>query len=135
MLQLAAQASKEAVWLKMLLKELGYKQEKITLFCENQSALYLARNLTFHSKTKNIRVQYHFVREKVIEGTVDMQKIHIDEMLADYLMKAINGDKFICFNRIFKWEIVKIIKGNWLFEICGFWDTWLFDKWLLALHS
>nr|GEW65261.1 Gag-Pol polyprotein [Tanacetum cinerariifolium] len=68
----AAQASKEAVWLKMLLEELGYKQEKITLFCDNQSALYLARNPTFHSKTKHIRVQYHFVREKVEERTVDM---------------------------------------------------------------
>ncbi|GJY36937.1 retrovirus-related pol polyprotein from transposon TNT 1-94 [Tanacetum coccineum] len=67
-----AQASKEAVWLKMLLEELGHEQEKITLFCDNQSALYLARNPTFHSKTKHIRVQYHFVREKVEEGTVDM---------------------------------------------------------------
>ncbi|GKD08131.1 hypothetical protein Tco_1187816 [Tanacetum coccineum] len=90
-----AQASKEAVWLKMLLEELGHEQEKITLFCDNQSALYLARNPTFHSKTKHIRVQYHFVREKVEEGTVDMQKIHTDDNVADYLTKAINGDKFI----------------------------------------
>ncbi|GJZ57254.1 retrovirus-related pol polyprotein from transposon TNT 1-94 [Tanacetum coccineum] len=52
----AAQASKEAVWLKMLLEELRHKKEKITLFCDNQSALYLARNLSFHSKTKHIRV-------------------------------------------------------------------------------
>ncbi|GJV88835.1 gag-pol polyprotein [Tanacetum coccineum] len=52
----AAQASKEAVWLKMLLEEIEYKQEKITLFCDNQSALYLARNPTFHSKTNHIRV-------------------------------------------------------------------------------
>ncbi|GJS49046.1 ricin B, lectin domain, glycoside hydrolase [Tanacetum coccineum] len=52
----AAQASKEAVWLKMLLEELGHEQEKITLFCDNQSALYLARNPAFHSKTKHIRV-------------------------------------------------------------------------------
>nr|GEW42067.1 retrovirus-related Pol polyprotein from transposon TNT 1-94 [Tanacetum cinerariifolium] len=42
-----AQASKEAVWLKMLLEELGYEQEKISLFCDNQSALYLARNPAF----------------------------------------------------------------------------------------
>ncbi|GKF95698.1 hypothetical protein Tco_0288433, partial [Tanacetum coccineum] len=68
----ATQASKEAVWLKMLLEELGHKQEKITLFCDNQSALYLARNPAFHSKTKHIQVQYHFVRKKVEEGTVDM---------------------------------------------------------------
>ncbi|GKA82365.1 hypothetical protein Tco_0789113 [Tanacetum coccineum] len=90
----AAQASKEAIWLKMLLEELRYKQEKITLFCHNQSALYLARNPAFHSKTKHIRVQYHFVREKVEEGTVDMQKIHTDDNVADYLTEAINGDKF-----------------------------------------
>ncbi|GKD54815.1 retrovirus-related pol polyprotein from transposon TNT 1-94 [Tanacetum coccineum] len=79
----AAQASKEAVWLKMMLEEPGYKQEKITLFYDNQSALYLARNPTFHSKTKHIRVQYHFVREKVEEGTVYMQKIHIDDNVAN----------------------------------------------------
>ncbi|GJU60716.1 hypothetical protein Tco_1238482 [Tanacetum coccineum] len=71
----AAQSNKEAVWLKMLLEELGHKQENITLFCDNQSALYLARNLAFHSKTKHIRAQYHFIHEKMEEGTVDMQKI------------------------------------------------------------
>ncbi|GKC23798.1 hypothetical protein Tco_1025948 [Tanacetum coccineum] len=91
----AAQASKETVWLKMLLEELGHRKEKITLFCDNQSALYLARNLTFHLKTKHIRVQYHFVREKVEEGTVDMQKIYSDDNVADNLTKAINCDKFI----------------------------------------
>ncbi|GJX34540.1 retrovirus-related pol polyprotein from transposon TNT 1-94 [Tanacetum coccineum] len=91
----AAQASKEAVWLKMLLEELGHEQDNITLFCVNQSTLYLARNPAFHSKTKHIRVQYHFVREKVEEGTVDMQKIHTDDNVADYMTKAINCDKFI----------------------------------------
>nr|GEV47690.1 hypothetical protein [Tanacetum cinerariifolium] len=90
-----AQASKEAVWLKMLLEELGHKEEQIILFCDNQSALYLARNPAFHSKTKHIRVQYYFVREKMEEGTVDMRKIHTDDNVADYLTKAINCDKFI----------------------------------------
>ncbi|GJV47755.1 retrovirus-related pol polyprotein from transposon TNT 1-94 [Tanacetum coccineum] len=40
--------------------------------CGRTSALYLARNPAFHSKTKHIRVQYHFIREKVEEGIVDM---------------------------------------------------------------
>nr|GEX62802.1 Gag-Pol polyprotein [Tanacetum cinerariifolium] len=90
-----AQASKEAVWLKMLLEELGHEQEKITLFYDNHSASYLARNPIFYSKTKHIRVQYHFVCKKVEEGTVDMQKIHTTDNVADYLTKAINCDKFI----------------------------------------
>ncbi|GKB03055.1 hypothetical protein Tco_0831144 [Tanacetum coccineum] len=49
----------------------------------------------FHSKIKHIQVQYHFVHEKVEEGTMDMRKIHTDDSVADYLTKAINGDKFI----------------------------------------
>ncbi|KAL3833987.1 hypothetical protein ACJIZ3_008723 [Penstemon smallii] len=57
----ATQASKKVIWLQMLLEELGHKQEKIALFCDSQSALHLAKNPTFHPKTKHIRVQYHFV--------------------------------------------------------------------------
>lgn len=91
----AAQASKEAVWLKMIMEELGHEQENIPLFCDSQSALYLARNPAFHSKSKHIRVQYHFVREKVEEGTVDMQKIHTTDNLADFMTKTVNTDKFI----------------------------------------
>ncbi|GJS45165.1 hypothetical protein Tco_0595286 [Tanacetum coccineum] len=41
------------------------------------------------------RARYHFIREKVEEGTVDMQKIHTDDNVADYLTKAMNRDKFI----------------------------------------
>nr|GEW58156.1 Gag-Pol polyprotein [Tanacetum cinerariifolium] len=58
----------------------------------NKEAIW---NPAFHSKTKHKRVQYHFVREKVEEGTVDMQKIHTDDNVVDYLTKVINCDKFI----------------------------------------
>ncbi|KAL4271938.1 hypothetical protein GQ457_13G028490 [Hibiscus cannabinus] len=91
----ATQASKEAMWLKMLLEELGHKQEYVSLFCDSQSALHLARNPAFHSRTEHIRVQYHFIRVKVEEGTVDMQKIHTKDNIADFMTKAINTDKFV----------------------------------------
>ena len=79
----ATQVCKEAVWIQKLLEELGHKQEKIVLYYDSQSALHIARNPAFHSRTKHIRVQYHFVREVVEDGSVDMQKIHTDENLAD----------------------------------------------------
>ncbi|KAE8683472.1 hypothetical protein F3Y22_tig00111208pilonHSYRG00305 [Hibiscus syriacus] len=90
----ATQVSKEAIWLKMLLEELGHNQEYVSLFCDTQSALHLVRNLTFHSRTKHIRVQYHFIREKVEEWMVDMQKIHTKDNIVDFMTKAINVDKF-----------------------------------------
>jgi hypothetical protein len=58
------------------MEELGHIQQQIVVYCESRSALHIARNLVFHSRTKHIGVQYHFVREVVEKGSVDMQKIH-----------------------------------------------------------
>ncbi|KAH9704158.1 hypothetical protein KPL70_011349 [Citrus sinensis] len=91
----ATQACKEAIWIQRLLEELGHKQQKIPVFCDSQSALYIARNPAFHSRTKHIGVQYHFVREVVEDRSVDLQKIHTKENLADVLTKPINTDKFV----------------------------------------
>ncbi|KAE8667838.1 hypothetical protein F3Y22_tig00112368pilonHSYRG00011 [Hibiscus syriacus] len=80
----------QGIWIKEnLLQDMCSK-----LMVELQSALHLARNPTFHSRTKRIRVQYHFIREKVEERTVDMQKIHTKDNIADFMTKAINADKF-----------------------------------------
>ena len=63
------------------MEELRHKQEKIFMFCDSQSALHIARNPAFHSKTKHIGVQYHFVREVVEDGSVDLLKIHTKEQM------------------------------------------------------
>ncbi|KAH9689185.1 hypothetical protein KPL70_015411 [Citrus sinensis] len=91
----ATQACKKAIWIQRLLEELGHKQQKISVFCDGQSVLHIARNPAFHSRTKHVGVQYHFVQEVVEDGSVDLQKIHTKENLADVLTKPINADKFI----------------------------------------
>jgi len=58
------------------MKELGHTQQKILVYCDNQSALHVARNPSSHSRTKHIDIQYHFVQEVVEEGSADMQKLH-----------------------------------------------------------
>jgi hypothetical protein len=45
----AAEACKEVLWMKNLLQELEHKQEKYNLFCDNQTAIHLAKNSSFHS--------------------------------------------------------------------------------------
>ncbi|KAD3066803.1 hypothetical protein E3N88_34683 [Mikania micrantha] len=63
----AAEASKELIWLKNFLEELGKKQQDSHLYCDNQSTIHLGKNPVFHGKTKHIQLRYHLIREfKVI---------------------------------------------------------------------
>lgn len=56
------QATKETVWLQLLLKELGHLQlEPTTLSCDNNSAILLANNPEFHARTKHIDMQIHWI--------------------------------------------------------------------------
>jgi hypothetical protein len=55
----ATEASKELLWIKRLACELGFKQEKYVLFCDNQSAIHLSKNASFHSRSNHIEVHNH----------------------------------------------------------------------------
>jgi hypothetical protein len=63
-------ASKEVVWLQRLCLGIGLVQKAVILDCDSQSAIFLAKNLAYHSKTKHIDFQYHFVRDMVEEKKV-----------------------------------------------------------------
>jgi len=60
-----AKAAKEALWLRGLVRELGIQQGGVQLHCDNQSVIYLAKNLMYHAKTKHIDVRFHKIRELV----------------------------------------------------------------------
>ncbi|XP_070026242.1 secreted RxLR effector protein 161-like [Nicotiana sylvestris] len=50
-------AVKEAIWLQGLLKELGIGHKSITIFCDSQSAIQLAKNQVYHARMKHINVR------------------------------------------------------------------------------
>jgi phosphoribosyl-AMP cyclohydrolase len=52
----ATHASKEAVWLQRLCSGIGLVQQAVRLDCDSQSAIFLAKNPAYHSKTKHIDV-------------------------------------------------------------------------------
>ena len=61
----ATELVKEVIWLKGLLGDLEVIQENIKVFCDNQSAIFLAKNQTYHARTKHIDVKYHYVMEVI----------------------------------------------------------------------
>jgi hypothetical protein len=67
---------KEAVYIRTLLKELGfYKQSKSSIYTNNNGALLLAKNPIFHERTKHIAVKYHYIRDLIIKGIIDLNYI------------------------------------------------------------
>ena len=71
----ATHASKEAIWLQRLCLGIGLVQQAVRLDCDSQGAIFLAKNPSYHSKTKHIDVQYHFVRDMVEENKVFLEKV------------------------------------------------------------
>ena len=89
----ASHACKEAVWLKGLLGEIGQFQKIVNIFCDSQSAIHLAKNPAYHSKTKHIPVKYHYVRHVIDEGEVILEKVHTKKNCADMFTKPVTLEK------------------------------------------
>eukprot|EP00253_Pinus_taeda_P009578 PITA_09578 len=90
----ATHVSKEAVWLQRLRLSMGLVQGGIRIDCDSQSAILLAKNLTYHSKTKHIDFQYHFVRDMIEEKKVLLVKVDTLKNTADALTKSVSSEKF-----------------------------------------
>ena len=58
------------------------------------SVIYLAKNQVYYARTKHIDVRFHFVREILDEGGIELQKIHMKENPTDMLTKVVPGVKF-----------------------------------------
>uniref|UniRef100_A0A2N9FQZ7 Integrase catalytic domain-containing protein n=1 Tax=Fagus sylvatica TaxID=28930 RepID=A0A2N9FQZ7_FAGSY len=89
-----AEAAKEALWLKGLVKELGLNQGGVQMHCDSQSAIYLAKNQVYHARTKHIDVRFHKIRELIVTGDIVLEKVHTSENAADMLTKPVTATKF-----------------------------------------
>ncbi|KAJ8499382.1 hypothetical protein OPV22_009934 [Ensete ventricosum] len=94
----ATSAACQAIWLRRLLEDLHQKQIDATeIFCDNKSTIALAKNPTFHGRTKHIEIRYHFIRDLVADGAITMKYCGTDEQVADILTKSLPVKKHIYF--------------------------------------
>lgn len=90
-----AQACSEVVWLLNLLKDFGVQHTKpMSLFCDNQYAVYLTSNSTFHEHTNHIEIDCHTVQEKYLQGVVKPLHIKGALQLTDIFTKALPSTAF-----------------------------------------
>jgi hypothetical protein len=85
----------ELLWLKMLLAEIGVLHESpMTVFCDSQAAAAYADHATQHRRSKHIDIAFHFVRERIADGTIAVEWIPSQDMLADILTKPLGTQIF-----------------------------------------
>jgi hypothetical protein len=86
----------EAMWLKKMLCETRVMKinEKIKVYQDNQGCILLAKNPVNQQRTKHIDIKYHFVREQLILGTLELEYLSTDCMTADIFTKNLPRIKF-----------------------------------------
>ncbi|XP_057977789.1 uncharacterized protein LOC131164539 isoform X2 [Malania oleifera] len=76
---------------------LSSRPSRSTLWCDNLGATYLCANPVFHSKTKHMDIDYHFVRDRVAANSLKISFCSTNDQLANILTKQLVSDKFLHF--------------------------------------
>ena len=85
-------AIQEAKFLFQLLKDfLVESSNSVSLYCDNQGAIALAKNPVQHQRSKRINIRYHFIRQEIQNGSVNVMYVTSNENVADIFTKALSG--------------------------------------------
>jgi hypothetical protein len=85
----------QLLWMRQTLWDFGYNLSKVSLLCDNESAIRLANNLVEHSRTKHIDIRHHFLRDHYEQrGDIDIYHISTENQLADIFTKPLDEKRF-----------------------------------------
>ncbi|GKB18696.1 retrovirus-related pol polyprotein from transposon TNT 1-94 [Tanacetum coccineum] len=62
----------QVILMRTITLDYGYKYNRILMYCDSKSAIAISCNPVQHSKTKHIDIRYHFIKEHVEKGTVEI---------------------------------------------------------------
>lgn len=86
-----AHTAAELSWIQSLLRELHVRLPKPpSIFCDNLGATYLTINPAYHSRTKHVEIDFHFVHEKVARGDLQVEHIPTVDQHADLLTEGLS---------------------------------------------
>eukprot|EP00253_Pinus_taeda_P010600 PITA_10600 len=85
----------QLLWMMQTLQDIQITcTTPISIFCDNTSAISISKNPVMHSKTKNIPIKYHFLREKVLEQKFRLEYVPSKEQVADILIEPLPKEIF-----------------------------------------
>ena len=84
----------QLLWMKQMMSDYGFEVERLTIFCDNTSAINISKNPVQHSRTKHIDIRHHFIRELVEQSTLCLEYVETAKQLADIFTKSLDSIRF-----------------------------------------
>nr|GFB05741.1 hypothetical protein [Tanacetum cinerariifolium] len=84
----------QVLWMRTQLTDYGFHFDKIPMYCDSKAAIAISCNPVQHSHTKHSDVRYHFIKEKVKKGIVELFFVGTEYQLADMFTKALPVEMF-----------------------------------------
>nr|GEW03820.1 hypothetical protein [Tanacetum cinerariifolium] len=90
----AASCCGQVLWIQNQMLDYGFYLMNTKIYIDNESTIYIVKNLVFHSKTKHIEIRHHFIRDSYEKKLIWVIKIYTDYNVADLLTKAFDVSRF-----------------------------------------
>ena len=84
----------QILWMRNQLFDYRLNIDKISIFRDNTSAISITENPVQHSRTKHIDIKYHFIREHVMNGIVELHFVPSEKQIADIFTKPLDESTF-----------------------------------------
>ncbi|GKC14672.1 retrovirus-related pol polyprotein from transposon TNT 1-94 [Tanacetum coccineum] len=84
----------QVIWMRTQLLDYGFCYNKIPMYCDSKSVIVISCNTVQHSRTKHINIRYHFIKEHVEKGTVELYFVRTLYQLADLFTKSLSKERF-----------------------------------------
>ncbi|GKB39360.1 putative ribonuclease H-like domain-containing protein, partial [Tanacetum coccineum] len=83
----------QILWMRSQLTDYGLGFNKILMYCDNKSAIALCCNNVQHSRSKHIDIRFHFIKEHVENGVIELYFINTEYQLADIFTKVLSRER------------------------------------------
>ncbi|GJW89274.1 hypothetical protein Tco_0164614 [Tanacetum coccineum] len=83
----------EILWMRSQLTDFGFSFNKIPMYCDNKSDIALCCNNVQHSRSKHIDIRFHFIKEHVENGVIELYFVNTEYQLTDIFTKALGRER------------------------------------------
>nr|GEV97754.1 retrovirus-related Pol polyprotein from transposon TNT 1-94 [Tanacetum cinerariifolium] len=84
----------QVLWMRTQLTDYGFFYDKVLIYCDSKSAIAISCNPVQHTRTKHIDVKYHFIKDHVEKGTIELYFVGTEYQLADLFTKFLPEARF-----------------------------------------